>query len=141
MNLKFIIEGEEEVGGGAVDKYVGENPEKLQADVVLVSDTEMFAPGLPTLCVGLRGLVYTEIIVHGSGARPALGPLRRRRAQSDCRAQPDPLSVGLAGRPRHRCRVSTTTVDAVRAQEKILVGAAAVRREEISGEGSRLIRP
>lgn len=66
VNLKFIIEGEEEVGGEAVDKYVKENPEKLSADVVLVSDTEMFAPGLPTLCVGLRGLIYTEVLVTGA---------------------------------------------------------------------------
>ena len=66
VNLKFIIEGEEETGGGAVDKYVRENPEKLRSDVVLVSDTEMFAPGLPTLCVGLRGLIYTELIATGA---------------------------------------------------------------------------
>ncbi len=66
VNLKFLIEGEEEVGGGAIDKYVRENPEKLRADAVLVSDTEMFAQGLPTLCVGLRGLVYTELIATGA---------------------------------------------------------------------------
>ncbi|MBI2816016.1 MAG: dipeptidase [Acidobacteria bacterium] len=66
VNLKFIIEGEEEVGSGAVDKYVRENSPKLSANVVLVSDTEMFAPGLPTLCVGLRGLIYTEVIATGA---------------------------------------------------------------------------
>jgi acetylornithine deacetylase/succinyl-diaminopimelate desuccinylase-like protein len=60
VNLKFLIEGEEEVGGAAVARYVAENPEKLKADVALVSDTELFAEGLPTLCVGLRGLVYME---------------------------------------------------------------------------------
>ena len=66
VNLKFLIEGEEEVGGLAVDRYVGENAEKLRCDVALVSDTEMFAPGLPTLCVGLRGLVYTELVATGA---------------------------------------------------------------------------
>jgi acetylornithine deacetylase/succinyl-diaminopimelate desuccinylase-like protein len=66
VNVKFLIEGEEEVGGKAVDRYVAENPEKLRADVALVSDTEMFAPGLPTLCVGLRGMVYTELIATGA---------------------------------------------------------------------------
>lgn len=66
VNVKFLIEGEEEVGGKAVDRYVAENPEKLRADVALVSDTEMFAPGLPTLCVGLRGMVYTELTATGA---------------------------------------------------------------------------
>src|SRR6202521_3329267 len=61
VNLKFLIEGEEEVGGESIAKYVAENPAKLKADVALLSDTELFAEGLPTLCVGLRGLVYTEI--------------------------------------------------------------------------------
>jgi acetylornithine deacetylase/succinyl-diaminopimelate desuccinylase-like protein len=66
VNLKFLIEGEEEVGGAAVDHYVREHPEQLRSDVALVSDTEMFAPGLPTLCVGLRGLVYTELVAAGA---------------------------------------------------------------------------
>jgi acetylornithine deacetylase/succinyl-diaminopimelate desuccinylase-like protein len=65
VNLKFLIEGEEEIGGESVAKYVAENPAKLQADVALVSDTAMYAPGIPTLCIGLRGLVYTEIEAKG----------------------------------------------------------------------------
>ena len=65
VNLKFLIEGEEEVGGESVAKFVAENPAKLRADVALVSDTELFAEGLPTLCIGLRGLIYTEIEAHG----------------------------------------------------------------------------
>jgi acetylornithine deacetylase/succinyl-diaminopimelate desuccinylase-like protein len=67
VNLKFLIEGEEEVGGESVAKYVAENPGKLKADVALVSDTEMYAPGLPTLNIGLRGLVYLEIEARGPG--------------------------------------------------------------------------
>lgn len=65
INVKFLIEGEEEVGGASVAKYVAENQEKLKADVALVSDTHLYAEGLPTLCIGLRGLVYTEIQVTG----------------------------------------------------------------------------
>ena len=65
VNLKFLIEGEEEVGGESVAKFVAENPARLKADVALVSDTELFAEGLPTLCIGLRGLVYTEIEARG----------------------------------------------------------------------------
>jgi acetylornithine deacetylase/succinyl-diaminopimelate desuccinylase-like protein len=69
INLKFLIEGEEEIGGGSVAKYVAEiakkNPDKLKADIALVSDTALFADGLPTICNGLRGLMYTEIEAHG----------------------------------------------------------------------------
>jgi acetylornithine deacetylase/succinyl-diaminopimelate desuccinylase-like protein len=67
VNLKFLLEGEEEVGGISVAEYVAKNPEKLKADVALVSDTEMYAPGLPTLNIGLRGLVYMEIEARGPG--------------------------------------------------------------------------
>jgi acetylornithine deacetylase/succinyl-diaminopimelate desuccinylase-like protein len=66
LNVKFLIEGEEEVGGESVAKYVAENPEKLKADVALVSDTALYAEGIPTLCIGLRGLVYTEIEARGA---------------------------------------------------------------------------
>ena len=65
VNVKFLIEGEEEVGGLSVSEYVAANPAKLKADVALVSDTEMYAPGLPTLNIGLRGLVYMEIESRG----------------------------------------------------------------------------
>jgi len=66
VNVKFLIEGEEEVGGESIAKYVRENPQRLKADFALVSDTEMFAPDLPTLCVGLRGMVYTELEAIGA---------------------------------------------------------------------------
>lgn len=65
VNVKFLVEGEEEIGGKGVAAYVAANPEKLKADVALVSDTAMYAPGLPTLCVGLRGLIYTEVKMQG----------------------------------------------------------------------------
>jgi acetylornithine deacetylase/succinyl-diaminopimelate desuccinylase-like protein len=66
VNVKFLIEGEEEVGGESISKYVPAHRDKLRADVALVCDTELFAEGLPTLCVGLRGLVYTEIEARGA---------------------------------------------------------------------------
>ncbi len=65
INVKFIIEGEEEVGGESIAEYVRKQKLKLKADFALVCDTELFAPNLPTLCVGLRGLVYTEIEASG----------------------------------------------------------------------------
>ncbi len=65
INLKFLVEGEEEVGGSSIAKYVAENPAKLKADAALVSDTALYAEGLPTLCIGLRGLVYMEVEATG----------------------------------------------------------------------------
>lgn len=65
LNVKFLIEGEEEIGGESISKFVPAHHEKLRADVALVSDTELFADGVPTLCIGLRGLVYTEIEMTG----------------------------------------------------------------------------
>jgi acetylornithine deacetylase/succinyl-diaminopimelate desuccinylase-like protein len=66
VNMRVLYEGEEEVGGESIEKYVRENPAKLKADFALVCDTELFAPDLPTLCVGLRGLVYTELECQGA---------------------------------------------------------------------------
>lgn len=66
VNLRFLIEGEEEVGGESIAKYVAEHPERLKADVALVSDTALYAEGLPTLCIGLRGLVYMEVEARGA---------------------------------------------------------------------------
>jgi len=65
VNVKFLIEGEEEVGGDSIADYVAKHKDKLKADVALVSDTELFADGIPTLCVGLRGLIYVEIEATG----------------------------------------------------------------------------
>ncbi|MBC8166545.1 MAG: dipeptidase, partial [Bryobacteraceae bacterium] len=65
VNVKFLIEGEEEVGGASISKYVPAHKDKLKADVALVSDTSLYAEGIPTLCVGLRGLIYTELEASG----------------------------------------------------------------------------
>ena len=88
INVRVLFEGEEEVGGEAIEEYVKKNAKngKLKADFALVTDTELFAPDLPTLCVGLRGLVYTELEAQGAEDRSALGRLRRSRAQRDLRA-------------------------------------------------------
>ena len=66
LNVRVIVEGEEEVGGEGIARFVREHPEELEADFALVSDTEMFAPDLPTLCVGLRGMIYTEVEARGA---------------------------------------------------------------------------
>src|SRR5271157_3275679 len=68
INVRVLIEGEEEVGGEGIENYVKANAkaEKLKADFALVTDTELFAPDIPTLCVGLRGLLYTEVEARGA---------------------------------------------------------------------------
>lgn len=66
VNVKFLLEGEEETGGEHIEAYVKTKPPRLQADAAVVCDTEMFAPELPTLCVGLRGMVYYELHVQGA---------------------------------------------------------------------------
>jgi acetylornithine deacetylase/succinyl-diaminopimelate desuccinylase-like protein len=66
LNVRVLLEGEEEVGGEGIAAYVASKPTDLRADFALVSDTELFAPGLPTLCVGLRGMIYTELEVRGA---------------------------------------------------------------------------
>jgi acetylornithine deacetylase/succinyl-diaminopimelate desuccinylase-like protein len=66
LNIKFLIEGEEEIGGESISQYVPLHKDKLKADVALVSDTELFADGVPTLCIGLRGLIYLEVEARGA---------------------------------------------------------------------------
>jgi acetylornithine deacetylase/succinyl-diaminopimelate desuccinylase-like protein len=66
VNVKFLIEGEEETGGEHIEAYVASRPARLKADAAVICDTEMFAPELPTICVGLRGMVYYELFVQGA---------------------------------------------------------------------------
>jgi acetylornithine deacetylase/succinyl-diaminopimelate desuccinylase-like protein len=66
INVRILFEGDEEVGGEGIAAYVASKPADLKADFALVCDTELFAPGLPTLCVGVRGMIYTEIEVRGA---------------------------------------------------------------------------
>jgi len=66
VNIKLILEGEEEVGSVNLDNFVKGNKELLKADVVVISDSAMFARGVPSICYGLRGLVYFQIDVRGS---------------------------------------------------------------------------
>lgn len=66
VNVRFLIEGEEESGGEAVARYVAERPPQLEADAAVICDSEMFAPGLPSICTGLRGIVYGELQVEGA---------------------------------------------------------------------------
>ena len=64
-NVKFMIEGEEEIGSPNLGKWCAENKEMLKADVILVSDTSMIARDIPSITTGLRGLAYWQVEVTG----------------------------------------------------------------------------
>jgi acetylornithine deacetylase/succinyl-diaminopimelate desuccinylase-like protein len=66
VNIKFILEGEEEVGSEHLDDFVRSHKRELAANVVVISDSGMFARGVPSMCYGLRGLVYFQIDLRGS---------------------------------------------------------------------------
>ena len=65
LNVKFLIEGEEEIGSSNLSLFLKNNTELLKCDSVLISDTALFAPGVPTITYGLRGLCFMEIEVTG----------------------------------------------------------------------------
>jgi acetylornithine deacetylase/succinyl-diaminopimelate desuccinylase-like protein len=66
LNIKVFLEGEEEVGSLHLDPFVTDNKPMLAADVVVISDSAMFARGVPSICYGLRGLVYYQIDLRGT---------------------------------------------------------------------------
>ncbi len=66
VNVKFVIEGEEEVGGVSLEAYVPENKKKLACDFAVISDSSQFGPGQPAITYGLKGLAYFELLVQGA---------------------------------------------------------------------------
>jgi acetylornithine deacetylase/succinyl-diaminopimelate desuccinylase-like protein len=66
VNIKLIIEGEEEVGSANLDNFIRANKSLLGADVVVISDSAMFDRGVPSICYSLRGLVYCQIDLRGT---------------------------------------------------------------------------
>jgi acetylornithine deacetylase/succinyl-diaminopimelate desuccinylase-like protein len=65
VNVKFVIEGEEEVGSDNLDRFLEERKKQLKCDVAVVSDTSQYAPGIPAITYGLRGIVACEVTLHG----------------------------------------------------------------------------
>jgi len=65
-NIKVILEGEEEVGSANLDDFVKGHKDELAADVVVISDSPMFDRGIPSICYGLRGLIYFQIDLRGT---------------------------------------------------------------------------
>ena len=66
VNVKFLIEGEEEVGGAGLEAYMAEHADRLACDYAVISDTSQFAPGMPAITYGLKGLAYFEVHVRGA---------------------------------------------------------------------------
>jgi acetylornithine deacetylase/succinyl-diaminopimelate desuccinylase-like protein len=64
-NVKFLFEGEEEVGSVNLESFLRKNADRLACDAAVISDTPMLSPDLPSICVGLRGLVYMEVRLKG----------------------------------------------------------------------------
>ena len=65
LNVKFLIEGEEEIGSESLEVFISRNSDLLKCDAVLISDTALYGPGIPTLTYGLRGISYMEVEVIG----------------------------------------------------------------------------
>jgi len=65
VNVKLLIEGEEEIGSEHLEQFVEDHRDLLRADLVIVSDSGMFARGVPSICYGLRGLVYMQVDLEG----------------------------------------------------------------------------
>ena len=66
INVKFVIEGEEEVGGANLEAYMAEQANRLSCDYAVISDSSQFAPGAPAITYGLKGLAYFELLVQGA---------------------------------------------------------------------------
>ena len=65
-NVKVLLEGEEEIGSAHLEPFIEASRDRLAADVVLISDSPMFARGVPSVCYGLRGICYMEVHVQGA---------------------------------------------------------------------------
>ncbi len=65
LNIKFLIEGEEEVGSANLEKFLATHADKLACDCVVISDTSQYAPGVPAITYGLRGIIAFEVTFRG----------------------------------------------------------------------------
>jgi len=138
LNVRLLIEGEEEVGGESIAAFVREHPERLKSDFALVSDTEMFAPETPSLCVGLRGMCYTEL--------EASGPMTDLHSGVYGGAAPNPFEalVRIIGKlkdetgkiliPHFYDRVEKPTADELKAWERLPFNDEHYRKTEVGSK-------
>lgn len=135
VNLKVLIEGEEESGGEHIAAYVAANAARLKAGAAIICDTEMFAPGLPTICTGLRGIVYGEIHVESaksdlhSGMYGGVAPNAIMAAAEIVTALKDP--EGRIAIPGFFDRVATPAPEEKIAWEDLPFDEAVYARDEV----------
>jgi acetylornithine deacetylase/succinyl-diaminopimelate desuccinylase-like protein len=138
LNVRLLIEGEEEVGGESIAAFVKDHPDRLKSDFALVSDTEMFAPETPSLCVGLRGMCYTEL--------EASGPMTDLHSGVYGGAAPNPFEAlariiaklkDESGRvliPHFYDRVQKPTEDELKAWERLPFSEEHYRKTEVGSK-------
>ena len=109
VTITLLIEGEEESGSPHFAKLLRERRDQLGPDVIVISDTTMWAADTPSICTGMRGLAEAEITADRAVPRPALRLVRRRRAEPGARPRQPArraCTTRTAGSP---CPASTTT--------------------------------
>lgn len=101
LNVKVLIEGEEEIGSPGINRWIDRHARKVSCDFAWVSDGQLFAPGLPCIVTGLRGMLYTEVEVRG--------PSRDLHSGQHGGAAPNPVNAAsaiIAGLHDRRGRVT-----------------------------------
>ncbi len=100
VNVRFACDGEEETGGHSIVEFLA--GDERRADAAIIFDSGMIGRGRPAFNVATRGLVYFHLTMRTGAARPALGDLRRGRAQRRPRPDPDARGADRRGRPAGR---------------------------------------
>jgi len=106
LNVKLIVEGEEEIGSPHFEALIHAQQDRLRADVAVISDTPIFARGVPSLCTGLRGLAHVEVTVSGPALDLHSGYFGGRRQHRPAATVPgSPCRAGGAAGDGPRLRV------------------------------------
>ena len=114
VNVKIVIEGEEEVGGVSLEAYVPENKKKLACDFAVISDSSQFVPGQPAITYGLKGLAYFEAARQEPAGTCTRGPMatpRRQPAQCGTAAILASLKEARRQDPDHRLYDAVTPLE------------------------------
>ncbi len=122
VNVKFLVEGEEEVGSPNFEALLEAERERLACDVVVVSDTDMWAPDVPSVCVGMRGLIATgwRSGRHRWTCTPGCSGARCPTRPTSSPAWSPPSTTATSGSP---CPASTTDVRPLTAAEEASMAA------------------
>ena len=116
VGIKLVVEGQEEVGGGALGDYPQSNPDTFASDAMLIADMGNVRPGVPTLTVALRGMAQVQRPGDDARRRQAQRPVRRRGSGRADRDPPRALEPPRRERGRGRPRPSSRGVDGRRLQ-------------------------